>query len=459
MSENNPHDQTPRNRWEPDPHGSQESAEVLQVQPRPQPPPYQGYGDTLASSPADPADPAATSSERPPRRWPWALAGGLAGAVLAASVAVPIAVNADDDAAAGNDPAAAAAPDAAQDPDGDGFGGFDGEGFSPEDLPEGFPFDRFGRQGGTTGEAATDAQSRGVVLIETTVGEGTRTGTGAGTGMVLSARGLVLTNYHVVEDSSAVSVTVATTGEEYDGEVVGYDQTADVALVQLDVGDTELETVELDDDGTEIEEAVTAVGNAFGQGSLSVVTGSVLAEEESITAGDRGRSGGEELTGLLQTDAPVVSGYSGGPLFDAQGEVVGINTAASFGRSFASAETTGESYAVPIEDALAIVELIEEGDESGSVTIGPSAYLGISIASDAGGAVIADVEADGAAADAGLAAGDTITEVDGITIGSFDELVATLADYEPGDRVELGWTGPNGGRDSATATLGESPVN
>ena len=178
----------------------------------------------------------------------------------------------------------------------------------------------------SSGTDATDEQSQGVVLVNTV----TPTGEGAGTGVVLSADGLVLTNYHVVEDSSTVKVTVATTGDTYDAEVVGHDQTADVALLQLD-GAEDLATAKLDDDGISPDDAVTAVGNAEGQGFLSAVTGTIVAEDQSITAGEgHGPFGSaEDLTGLIETDAAVVPGYSGGPLLDDENEVVGINTAAS----------------------------------------------------------------------------------------------------------------------------------
>ena len=256
--------------------------------------------------------PAATVETPAPRRVSWrtALAGGLAGGVLAASIAIPGTLWLDR-----NDAGPAPAADGAT---------------QPEQLPERgdgsftFPETR------SSGTDPTDDQSRGVVLVNTV----TAFGGGAGTGVVLSADGLVLTNYHVVEDSTTVQVTVATTGETYDAEVLGHDQTEDVALLQLD-GAEDLATAQLDDDGTSPDDAVTAVGNAGGQGYLSAVTGTIVAEDQSITAGEgpgerHGPLGdAEDLTGLIETDAAVVPGYSGGPLLDDEDEVVGINTAAS----------------------------------------------------------------------------------------------------------------------------------
>ena len=373
-----------------------------------------------------------------------ALAGGLAGGVLAASIAIPGTLWLERN----NDASPAPAADATTQPQ------------QPNDRGDGslaFPETR------SNGTNATDEQAQGVVLVNTV----TRTGEGAGTGVVLSADGLVLTNYHVVEGSSTVKVTVATTGDTYDAEVLGHDQTADVALLQLD-GAEDLATAKLDDDGTSPDDAVTAVGNAEGQGFLSAVTGTIVAEDQSITAGDgHGPFGSaEDLTGLIETDAAVVPGYSGGPLLDDENEVVGINTAASTngyrgmssGTTSGMSSVSGESYAVPIDDAMAVVEQIEAGDESGSVTIGPAAYLGIGVA-DPAAARVAQVESGGPAADAGLAAGDTITALGDTQITSYEVLVDTLANYEPGDQVTLEWTDGNGASHSATVTLAERSTN
>ena len=162
--------------------------------------------------------------------------------MLAASIAIPGTLWLDRN----NDASPASAADSTTQPQ------------QPSDRGDGsftFPETR------SSGTDATDEQSQGVVLVNTV----TPTGEGAGTGVVLSADGLVLTNYHVVEDSSTVKVTVATTGDTYDAEVLGHDQTADVALLQLD-GAEDLATAKLDDDGTSPDDAVTAVGNAGGPG-------------------------------------------------------------------------------------------------------------------------------------------------------------------------------------------------
>ena len=273
---------------------------------------------------------------------------------------------------------------------------------------------------------------------------------------MLDKSGLVLTNYHVVEGSTSVKVTVATDGTTYDATVIGHDQKADIALLQLD-GAADLATVDLDDQGDPaVSDPVTAVGNAEGQGYLSASSGSVVSLEQSITTADSGPVAGEDLTGLIQTDAYVVGGYSGGALLDADGEVVGITTAASSGGA-------AESYAVPIADALTVAEQIESGDETDEVEIGAAAYLGIGVSgSDAGTGpdlAVSQVEDGGAAADAGIVAGDTLTAVGDTPITSYDVLHSALATYQPGDQVSLGWTDASGAPRTATVTLGASPVN
>ncbi len=309
-----------------------------------------------------------------------------------------------------------------------------------------------------SGTAATEAQSKGVLLVESTL----TNGAGAGTAMVLDSSGLALTNYHVVENSTTLQATVASTGATYDATVVGFDQKSDVALIQLD-GASGLDTVTLDQDGTAVGDAVTGVGNASGQRQLLAASGTITAEDQSITTSEGAGSGvaTEALTGLIETNAAVVPGYSGGPMYDAQGEVVGISTAASStnGSAAAASASGADSFAVPIDHAMTIVDQIEAGNESGDVQIGPSAYLGIGAADGNGGVAVEQVEAGTGAADAGLALGDTITAVDGTTVATADALVAQLADHEPGDSVKITWTSQDGSSHSATITLGESPVN
>ena len=195
----------------------------------------------------------------------------------------------------------------------------------------------------------------------------------AGTGMVLTAAGQVLTNYHVVEGAGTITVTVATTGQSYPATVVGSDPSNDVALLQL-TGASGLTTVKADDDVAKVGDAVTAVGNAGGTGSLTAAAGTISSLSASVTAASEGSAGSETLSALVETTADVVSGDSGGPLFDAEGEVVGIDTAASTGSEI-------DGFAIPIQRALAIVDQVRSGTESGTVRIGPAAFLGVELSS------------------------------------------------------------------------------
>ncbi|SEQ85554.1 serine protease, S1-C subfamily, contains C-terminal PDZ domain [Microlunatus flavus] len=321
-------------------------------------------------------------------------------------------------------------------------------------------------------DPASAAESRGVVLVDTVLSDGEA----AGTGVVLTSDGEVLTNYHVVEGSTSIRVTLpgsgSRAGRTYTATVVGADRAADVALLQLH-GARGLTAARIDDDTLAVGDDVTAVGNAGGTGALTAADGRVSDLSASITTQSEGTVAGERLTKLIETTSDVVPGDSGGPLLDAEGEVVGIDTAASSGQDI-------DGYAVPIDTALAVVTQIRSGDETSAVRIGPAAFLGVEVAptfvsdsaygygrrgygdgggSDAAGATIAGV-VDGDAADkAGLAAGDTITQVGSTTVTDAAGLTKALAAMEPGDKVTVTWTTAGGAQQSASVTLDASPVN
>lgn len=312
---------------------------------------------------------------------------------------------------------------------------------------------------------ATDAQQQGVVLIDTVLGY--QSAEAAGSGVLLTSDGLVLTNNHVVEGATEITVTIGATGETYTAQVVGTDASADVAVLQLE-GASGLTTATLDsDDDLAVGDAVTAVGNAEGGGVLLAADGTVTALDQSITTQAEGVSSGESLTGLIQVDADVVSGDSGGALLDDQGEVVGITTAASSG----SSDITG--FAIPIDDALDVATQIIAGQDSDTITLGYPAFLGVQLAtgtstvpgagaatgSTGAGATVAGVVDGTPAAGAGLAAGDTITAVDGTAVADADALSAALAAHAPGDQVTLTWTTTDGTAQTATVTLIAGPAD
>lgn len=313
-------------------------------------------------------------------------------------------------------------------------------------------------------DPATKAESKGVVLIDTVVAGGQA----AGTGMVLTSKGEVLTNYHVVEGATTINITVATTGKTYAATVLGSDQSADVALLQL-TNASGLDTVAIDDDSVAAGDQVTAVGNAGGTGSLTAADGTVTALKASITTASEGSVEGETLTSMIETDADVVPGDSGGPLLDEEGEVVGIDTAASTGSQI-------DGYAIPIATALKVVDQIRSGDSSGGVRVGSAGYLGVQLAADGygnlgagtqgsatqgwatAGAAVAGVVDGQAAAKAGLEAGDVITRVDSSSISSADELAQTIGSHDAGDTITIGWVDGSGTSHTASVTLGADPT-
>ena len=350
------------------------------------------------------------------------------------------------------DPGSAAAPS----------GGFHGRG--------GYGAGGYGSSAGATqlssAPAATAAQQTGVVTIDATLQyEGA---TSAGTGMILSSDGLVLTNNHVVDGATAIQVTDESTGKQYTATVVGTDASADVALLQLQDA-SGLTPVTLDNDGGVADgDGITAVGNAEGTGDLVAADGTVSDTNQTMTAQTETGAAAETLNGLIEFQAAVVSGDSGGPVLDSDGEVVGMTTAAS------SNPGTTIAYAITIENALAVVHQIESGSTADGVTIGYPAFLGVAFSSGSSlpglggdglgtttsGAPIAAVIDGTPASSIGLAAGDTITKVDGTAVSSSDELAAALATHKPGDKVTVTWvSGTTGASSSATVTLIAGPAN
>jgi S1-C subfamily serine protease len=162
---------------------------------------------------------------------------------------------------------------------------------------------------------------------------------------------------------------------------------------------------------------VLALGNAGGAGGTpAYAAGSVTALDQTIVAGEQGGGSAQQLSGLIATDADVVAGDSGGPLVDSSGRVIGMDTAGSAGgtgRFGAGQAAAGQGYAIPINEAASIARQIEAGTGSGTVHIGATAFLGVGVADTGNGAQITSVLPGGAAARAGLVAGDTITAIDG----------------------------------------------
>jgi len=309
----------------------------------------------------------------------------------------------------------------------------------------------------------------GVVDIESRVSGGVA----AGTGMVLTDTGEILTNNHVVDGASQIVVTVVSTGKEYRASIVGTDPTDDVAVIQLSDA-SGLTTIPLGDSGkVAVNDQVAAIGNAGGVGGQpAVATGTVVALNQQITAGDEHGTDTETLTDMIQVNANVVAGDSGGPLANTSGQVIGMDTAASAGGGGRFHTTTNEAFAIPINRALRLADqLVTNGSTSGSTSGSGSSsssgsssgstagrgFLGVKVQSGSnGGAEIVGVISGSAADDAGLVAGDTIIGIDGTSVASADDLTTDLQSSASGDQVELTWETADGQTLQATVTLKSS---
>jgi S1-C subfamily serine protease len=283
--------------------------------------------------------------------------------------------------------------------------------------------------------------------------------------MVLTADGEILTNNHVVEGASQIVVTVVTTGASYRASIVGTDPQDDVAVLQL-TGASGLTTIPLgDSDTVEVGDRIAAIGNAGGTGGTpSVATGRVTALGQQITASDQDGSNAETLTDMIQVDANVIPGDSGGPLANTSGEVIGMDSAAAGGAGsqggamrFRGGTGGGEGYAIPINKALSIAKELEKthanaGSSSGTSSSG--GYLGVQVqVGTGGGAEIVSVQSGSPAAQAGLTAGATIVRVDRTEITTPDELVTTLSGHKAGDKVTITWQGTDGRSHQTSVTL------
>jgi S1-C subfamily serine protease len=297
-----------------------------------------------------------------------------------------------------------------------------------------------------------------------------------GTGMIISPSGLVLTNNHVIDGATSVSARLVVSGKTYTARVVGYDNTDDVALLQLE-GASGLQTVSLGNSGqVKIGQAVLALGNAGGRGGLpATAQGTINALNRTIQASDQGANTTETLHGMLQMNAPIQEGDSGGPLVTSSGKVIGMDTAAntsSFGVG-QSAATTG--FAIPINHAVSIANQIAAGHASTTVHIGLAGFIGINVADASNptdcvpsgggfgsfgtppvssGALICQVVSGAPANSAGLTRGDVITSLNGQSVGSASALTSLLASDRPGERLAIGYVDSGNARHSASVTLG-----
>jgi S1-C subfamily serine protease len=318
--------------------------------------------------------------------------------------------------------------------------------------------------------------------------------TAKGTGFVIdSAAGLILTNNHVIDGATSVTVTPVTSGHSYLARVLGYDSADDLALLQVR-GIPRLKAVTIGSSArVRVGTPVLAIGNEAGQGGSPTVAPGVISNlDRTIVATDESSGLNETLHGMLQTSAAIRPGDSGGPLADADGRVIGINTAAGGNAVYSG-------YAIPIDQAMPIARQIAAGRQGARVQIGLPAFLGVllpdssstspqrqarrnlhqtgavsgsgsgctsgdttaapaSIAPAGTGALVNGVLCGTPAAQAGLFAGDVITSAAGHAVTSPRSLTAILGRCRPGSQVALAWVAPGGSQHTAMVTLAAGPA-
>ncbi len=294
-----------------------------------------------------------------------------------------------------------------------------------------------------------------VVAISATVQTssiyGTSQGTSTGSGFILSADGYVVTNHHVVEGAAAVTV-VMHGGEEYPAQILGSDSSMDVAVLKIE-GEN-LPAVTLGSSGDlVIGDMVVAIGNPLGTLTSTQTVGYVSGKDRDVTTDNT-------IINMIQTDAAINSGNSGGPLFNMNGQVVGITTAKYSGTTSSGASIEGIGFAIPIDDVL---NVIRDLSEKGYVT---GAYLGVTV-SDTDeasaamfglpvGAYVQSVEQGGAAHRAGIQAKDIIIQVDSHEVEGITTLTRALRNYQAGDVVTVTLV-RSGQRMELKVTLDEKP--
>lgn len=316
----------------------------------------------------------------------------------------------------------------------------------------------------------------GLVNINTELGY--QNAASAGTGIVLTSNGEVLTNNHVINGATAIRVTNIGNGRTYRATVVGYDRAHDIAVLQLK-GASGLRTATIgNSDTVKVGDPIAAIGNAGGLGGTPTTSGGkVTSLNRSISPSDELTGSVERLNGLIEVAANVQPGDSGGPLVNSAGQVIGVDTAASANYRYQS--TGGTGYAIPINDAMAIARQIQAGNASETVHIGPTGMLGVSVLSTPGsrfpgsrsgsgdqssryvpaGVVVAGVQAGSPAEQAGLGRGDVIVALDGATVDSATTLTTLIGQHHPGDQVTLQWVDSTGQRQSAPVALVTGPPN
>jgi S1-C subfamily serine protease len=303
-----------------------------------------------------------------------------------------------------------------------------------------------------------------IVDINTTLGNGQA----AGTGMIISSTGEILTNNHVVTGSTSITVTVQGRSQQYSAHVVGVAVSQDVAVIQIDQNVSSLPTVSFADSSSlHVGDQVIAIGNALGQGGAPhVEQGQVTALDQTITASE-GSGSAETLNGMIESDALIYEGDSGGALVNRSGQVIGMITAGQAQGFRSSASTVG--YAIASNTALSVVNRIRAHEVSSDLTYGQVGYLGVAVQSldaaaaqqlglsvSSGALVTAAPQPGTPAYRAGIGRYSVITKVGGSDVTSADSLGTAVKSHQPGDSVSVTWVNSSG---SHTATVTLAGVN
>ena len=320
---------------------------------------------------------------------------------------------------------------------------------------------------GGTQQTAADKIIPAIVDVNTVVQTINGTAAAAGTGLILDSTGDVLTNNHVVAGSIRISVVIEGRSGSYPADVIGVDPTDDIAVIHIE-NVSGLPTVTLaDSTKVQVGDSVYAIGNALGLGGTPRVTkGQVTALDQTITASEGGANT-ETLQGMIESDAEISPGDSGGALTNSAGQVIGIITAGEATGFRSSASSIG--YAIPSSTAVDIAKRILDGDAGNGVLIGPVGFLGVSVQTlDAqtaqslglnisSGVLVQRVQSGSPAEQAGITAGSVITAINSTTVDTTTALGDALHQFKPGDSVKVTWY-DNGASHSATVTLVSGPA-
>jgi S1-C subfamily serine protease len=287
-------------------------------------------------------------------------------------------------------------------------------------------------------DAASAASQVGPQIVDIDAKLGFQSAVGAGTGIVIDPS-VILTNNHVVAGATDLTARSIANGQVYPANVIGFDRQHDIAVLQLAGGGLPVANIG-NSDGLSVGQPVVSLGNAGGAGGApSVEEGRIGALNQTVSANDALTGSTETLNGLIQVDANIRPGDSGGPTVNSANQVIGMNTAAS--QNFHLGR--GQGFAIPINVAMAIAGQIRSGASSPNVHIGPTAFLGVGVndAPGGAGAIVRQVIPTGPAAGAGLAPGDVVNSINGQPVNSATALTNILDQHHPGDHVSVGLQG------------------